>query len=159
VADGNDDSEIGESGVRRQSAEMSEGKFCVYSHVTDGQVFYVGSRSRRRTHSRVERVQNGALMSGGIPISMSKFTLGRTNDRAEAITIETALIDRPSCNSIKTPGLPHMPGSTFKLVTAIGLKPVTKAALKQAAETDGRSMMNLVELVLEDWLRTQGFLK
>jgi hypothetical protein len=105
--------------------------------------------------------QNGALMSGGIPISMSKFTLGRTNDRAEAITIETALIDeyRPSCSSIKKPDLLHMPGSTFKLVTAIGLKPVTKAALKEATETDGRSMMNLVERVLEDWLRTQGFLK
>jgi len=37
------------------------------------------------------------------------------------------------------------------------LKPATKAALKKAAEADGRSMMNLMERLLEDWLREKGF--
>jgi len=46
-----------------------------------------------------------------------------------------------------------------KLVTAIRLKPATKAALKKAAESDGRSMMNLMERVLEDWLKEKEFLK
>ncbi len=54
---------------------------------------------------------------------------------------------------------PSKPKKDVKLVTAIRLKPATKAALKKAAEADGRSMMNLMERVLEDWLKEKGFLK
>jgi hypothetical protein len=54
---------------------------------------------------------------------------------------------------------PSKPKSAVKLVTAIRLKPATKTALKKAAEADGRSMMNLMERVLEDWLKEKGFLK
>jgi hypothetical protein len=54
---------------------------------------------------------------------------------------------------------PSKPKKDIKLVTAIRLKPATKAALKKAAETDGRSMMNLMERVLEDWLKAAGYLK
>jgi hypothetical protein len=54
---------------------------------------------------------------------------------------------------------PSKPKKDVKVVTAIRLKPATKAALKKAAEADGRSMMNLMERLLEDWLREKGFLK
>lgn len=54
---------------------------------------------------------------------------------------------------------PSKPKKDVKLVTAMRLRPAAKTALRKAAEADGRSMTNLMERVLEDWLKEKGLLK
>lgn len=41
----------------------------------------------------------------------------------------------------------------------VRLHPETKAALERAAKADMRSVSSLVEKVLTEWLRTNGYLK
>jgi hypothetical protein len=54
---------------------------------------------------------------------------------------------------------PKKPVKEVKLVTAIRLRPATKAALQKAASANGRSMGNWIERVIEEKLREEGFLK
>lgn len=41
----------------------------------------------------------------------------------------------------------------------VRLQPETKAALEKAAKADMRSVSSLVEKVLTEWLRSNGYLK
>jgi len=44
------------------------------------------------------------------------------------------------------------------LPTSLRLDPKIKKALEKAAEADSRSMSNMIEKILTDWLRERGFL-
>jgi hypothetical protein len=42
--------------------------------------------------------------------------------------------------------------------TSIRLDPKIKKALEKAAEADSRSLNNIIEKILTDWLRERGYL-
>jgi hypothetical protein len=44
------------------------------------------------------------------------------------------------------------------LPTSLRLDPKIKKALEKAAEEDSRSMSNMIEKILTDWLRERGYL-
>jgi hypothetical protein len=54
---------------------------------------------------------------------------------------------------------PKKPAKEIREVTAVRLKPPVKAALQKAADADARSMTSLVERILVNWLKENGFLK
>jgi hypothetical protein len=44
------------------------------------------------------------------------------------------------------------------LPTSLRLDPKIKKALEKAADEDSRSMSNMIEKILTDWLRERGYL-
>lgn len=54
-------------------------------------------------------------------------------------------------------GVSPMPSKSPSL--GVRIAPATKAALQKAAADDKRTVSNLVEKVLEEWLRANGYLK
>ena len=56
-------------------------------------------------------------------------------------------------------GAPKKPAKDVKQVMAVRTKPALKAALKEAADADGRPVSQYVERLLEKDMREAGFLK
>jgi hypothetical protein len=52
-----------------------------------------------------------------------------------------------------------IPTQEKKLVQSVRLKPSMRAALQRAVAKHGCTMNALLEAILDDWLREQGFLK
>jgi hypothetical protein len=82
---------------------MSEDKYCVYSHATNGRVFSVGAGTQSRPHTQKNRTLRWATYVRQHPAYKARIR-ATTDNRNEALSIEAALIEKldPVCNVQKS---------------------------------------------------------
>lgn len=80
---------------------IRKGRWCVYSHATEGVAFYVGVGVASRPFERTRRNQKWAAFVKGMTSYEVSFHLW-TDDRIEALRVEAALIKslKPACNQM-----------------------------------------------------------
>jgi hypothetical protein len=137
---------------------MNERKtLCVYTHSTNGKVFYVGSGNRVRPRNLVNRTPRWHAhveMHGKPEIIIHAWT----NDRKEAQRVEAEMIENhiPSCNVRKRDTRKYGPP---KNPLGLGLDPQERAALDKAAGTEDRSSAYVARRAVLEWLKASGYLK
>jgi hypothetical protein len=140
---------------------MTERKsLCVYTHSTNGKVFYVGQGRPHRPRdvaSRTPRWHAYVEKHGKPEINVHTWT----NDRAEAQRIEAELIAMhgPCCNVRAIDQRRLADNFEASPMFSLRLNPDERKALDKAAAAEDRPSAYVARRAILDWLKEKGFLK